>query len=150
MSDLGCFTSVGSYNIAMQSTGANPEPDVADKDFFQRLRRELERQISGYVYEVPAGAIGVLHQADEIRALLDAMRLCLVEPHWEEVNVCNSPEESWTGVGVRRMCVTMAEDEGYVLVFDPIDEEYHLAWRSEDGLGTWGVRGDGVGCFIAR
>jgi hypothetical protein len=44
----------------------------------------------------------------------------------------------------------MAEDEGYVLVFDPVDEEYHLAWRSEDGLGTWGVRGDGVGCFIAR
>jgi len=48
------------------------------------------------------------------------------------------------------MCVTMAEDEGYVLVFDPVDEQYHLAWRSENGLGTWGICGDGVGCFIAR
>lgn len=48
------------------------------------------------------------------------------------------------------MCVTMAEDEGYVLVFDPVDGQYHLAWRGEYGLGTRRVRGDGVGCFIAR
>ena len=78
------------------------------------------------------------------------MRLCLVEPHWEEANICNTPVESLTGVGTKRMCVTMAEEVGYVLVFDPVDEEYHLAWRSEHGLGTWGIRGDGVGCFIAR
>jgi len=44
----------------------------------------------------------------------------------------------------------MAEDEGYVLVFDPVDEVYHLAWRGEYGLGTWGIRGEGVECFIAR
>jgi hypothetical protein len=44
----------------------------------------------------------------------------------------------------------MAEEDGYVLIFDPIFEEYHLAFRSADGLGTWGIRGDGVGCFIAR
>jgi hypothetical protein len=134
----------------MQKAVSNLEPDAADKDFFQRLRRELDHQISGFVYEVPAGAIGSPLPADEIRAYLNSMRLCLVEPRWEEVNICNTREESWTGVGVRRMCVTMAEDEGYVLVFDPVDEQYHLAWRSEDGLGTWGVRGDGVGCFIAR
>jgi hypothetical protein len=132
----------------MQNAGANPEPDVVDKDFFQRLRRELEREISGYVYEHPAGAIGIPLQADQIRAYLDAMRPCLVEPHWEQVNICNSLEGS--SVSVRRMCVTMAEDGGYVLVFDPVDEEYHLAWRSERGLGTWGIRGDGVDCFIAR
>lgn len=129
---------------------ANPEPDAVDKDFFQRLRREIERQISAYVYEVPAGAIGTPLPAEEIRSHLDAMRLCLVEPRWEEVHIRNKPEEIKTGVGIRRMCVTMAEDEGYVLVFDPVDEEHHLAWRSEQGLGTWGVRGDAVGCFIAR
>ena len=55
------------------------------------------------------------------------MRLCLVEQHWERVNICNTSQESWTRVGVKRMCVTMAEDEGYVLVFDPVDEQYHLA-----------------------
>jgi len=78
------------------------------------------------------------------------MRLCLVEPHWEEINICNTHEEIQTGAGAKRMCVTMAEDRGYVLAFDPVDEQYHLAWRSENGLGTWGVCGDGVGCFIAR
>jgi hypothetical protein len=134
----------------MQNVGAGPEPDAVDKDFFQQLRREVERQISGYVYGVPAGAVGTPFPAGEIRTLLDAMRLYLVAPRWEEVHIRNTPEEIRTGVGVRRMCVTMAEDDGYVLVFDPVDEEYHLAWRSEHGLGTWGVKGDAVGCFLAR
>jgi hypothetical protein len=134
----------------MQKAASYPEPDASDKDFFQQLRRELDHQISGYVYEVPAGAIGSPLPADTIRDYLNSMRLCLVEPRWEEVNICNTSEESWTGVGVMRMCVTMAEDQGYVLVFDPVDDQYHLAWRSEYGLGTWGIRGDGVGCFIAR
>ena len=126
------------------------EPDAVDRDFFLRLRREVERQISEYVYEVPAGATGRPLPADEVRSHLDAMRLCLVAPRWEEVHIRNTPEEVRTGVGVRRMCVTIAEDAGYVLVFDPVDEQHHLAWRSEHGLGTWGVRGDAVGCFIAR
>lgn len=134
----------------MQNATSRPEPDAADKDFFHRLRRELENQISGYVYEIPAGAKGSPLPADVVRAYLNSMRLCLVEPHWEEANICNTPGESQTGAGVKRMCVTMAEDEGYVLVFDPVDEEYHLAWRGEYGLGTWGIRGDGVDCFIAR
>jgi hypothetical protein len=46
------------YNIAMLKAGDTSEPDAADKDFFQRLRREVERQISGYVYQVHAGAMG--------------------------------------------------------------------------------------------
>jgi hypothetical protein len=140
----------GAYNIAMQKAISNPEPDAADKDFFERLRRDLDHQISAYIYEVPADAIGTPLPADVICSYLNSMRLCLVEAHWEEVNICNTQEEIQTGVGVKRVCVTMAEDKGYVLVFDPVDEEYHLAWRSEHGLGTWGIRGDGVGCFIAR
>jgi hypothetical protein len=134
----------------MQKPVTDLGPDAADKDFFQQLRRGLEDEIAGYVYEVPADAIGKPLPADEINALLNAMRLCLVEPRWEEVNICNTPQQSWTGVGIKRMCVTMAEEKSYVLVFDPVDEQYHLAWRSEHSLGTWGVRGDGVGCFIAR
>jgi len=134
----------------MQRTNPNRSPDAADKEFLQRLRAELERQIAGYVYEYPEGAIGGPLPDDVIRTCLNSMRSCLVEPHWEEVNICNTSEESRNGLGVKRMCVTMAEDGAYVLVFDPVDEEYHLAWRGEHGLGTWGIRGDGVGCFIAR
>lgn len=134
----------------MQNSTSRPEPDAEDKDFFQQLRLELDHQIAGYGYEVPDGTLGSPLPADQIRTYLNSMRLCLVEPHWEEVNVCNTSEESSTGAGVKRMCVTMAEDDGYVLVFDPVDEQYHLAWRGVYGLGTWGIRGDGVGCFIAR
>ena len=135
------------YNVAMQRT---VESDAADRDFFQRLRRELEHEISTYVYEQPASGIGSPLSPEYIRNQLNAMRLCLVDPNWEEVNICSTLKESISGVGVRRMCVTMAEDREYVLVFDPIDEEYHLAWRIERGLCTWGIRGDGVECFIAR
>ncbi len=87
--------------------------------------------------------------AETISSYLDSMRHCLVEPDWEEANVC-TPEGVLTGTGMKRMCVTMAEEGGYVLVFDPIAEKYHLAWRSADGLGTWGISGAGVDCFIAR
>jgi len=134
----------------MQKAGADPKPDSVDKDFFQRLRRETERQISEYVYQVPAGAIGTPLPSDEIRDSLNQMRLCLTEPLWEEVHIRNTPEEIRAGEGASRMCVTMAEEEGYVIVFDPVEEDNHLAWRSEHGLGTWGVRGDAVGCFLAR
>jgi hypothetical protein len=133
----------------MQKTNVEPEPDAADRDFFQRLRGEVEREIAGYVYDHPADAIGSPLPDHVIRNDLNAMRLCLIEPRWEEVNICNSLG-NMNAKTVRRMCVTMAEDEGYVLVFDPVEEEYHLAWRGEQGLGTWGIRGDAVGCFIAR
>ena len=66
------------------------------------------------------------------------MRLCLVEQHWERVNICNTSEESWTGVGVKRMCVTMAEDEGYVLVFDPVDEQVPFSVTQRKRLGHLG------------
>jgi len=134
----------------MQERVIGDLPDPADRDFFQRLRRELDSEIARYVYELPNDAVGTPLVADEIHALLSSMRICLVEPCWEEVNICNTQQESTSGIGVRRICVTMAEDEGYVLVFDPVDQEYHLAWRSHDGLGTWGIRGGGVECFIAR
>lgn len=134
----------------MQKAISNPEPDTADKDFFQRLRRELENEISGYVYEVHPEAIGTPLSADVIRDYLNSMRLCLVEPHWEEVDLCITDLGVSPQVRANRMCVTMAEDEGFVLVFDPVDEQYHLAWRGKDGLGTFGIFGDGVDCFLAR
>jgi hypothetical protein len=133
----------------MQETSSNREPNADDRDFVQRLRRELERQIADYVYEVPEFAIGSPLPAEVIAKYLGSMRQCLVTPHWEEVNIC-TPEESVLGAGVKRRCVTMAEEDSYALIFDPLCGEYHLAWRGADGLGTWGIRGDGVECFIAR
>lgn len=44
------------------------------------------------------------------------MRQYLVAPHWEEVNIC-TPEESVLGAGVKRRCVTMAQEDSYALDF---------------------------------
>ena len=133
----------------MQEISSNRGPNADDRDFLQRLRRELDRQIADYVYELPDCAIGSPLTAEVIARYLDSMRQCLVTPHWEELNIC-TPEESVLGAGVKRRCVTMAEENSYALIFDPLYEEYHLAWRGAEGLGTWGIRGGGVECFIAR
>ena len=123
----------------MQETSSNSEPNAADAELLHRLRRDLDRQIAAYVYKCPEGAVGSPLPAETILNYLGSMRRCLVEPRWEEANIC-TPQESLTGMGVKGMCVTMAEEDSYALIFDPICEEYHLAWRSADGLGTWGVR----------
>lgn len=133
----------------MPGTSPNCESNADQEEFLQRLRRDLDRQIADYVYEAPESAIGTPLPAEVVAKYLDSMRKCLVAPHWEKVNIC-TPEESVRGVGVKRMCATMAEENSYVLIFDPLCKQYHLVWRGPDGLGTWGVRGDGVECFIAR
>lgn len=99
------------------------------------------------MYEVPESAIGNSLPAEVVAKYLDSMRECLVAPHWEEVNIC-TPEESVRGVGVKRRCVTMAEENSYALILIPYAR--NTTWRGADGLGTWGIRGDGVECFIAR
>lgn len=134
----------------MQTLTIADAMDSADNDLFQGLRRELEHDIASYVYENPENAIGTPLSADHVRALLNSMHASLVEPRWEEVNICNTSQQALAGKGVMRKCVTMAQEDGYVLVFDPVDHEYHLAWRGINGLGTWGVRGDGVDCFLSR
>jgi hypothetical protein len=126
--------------------------DATENDLFARLRREVELEISGYVYEVPPGAVGTPFSPKEIQDHLSLMRLCLVDPHWEEVEVRDTFEQIQTDVGPSRKCITIAEDEsGYVLMFDPLENSYVLAYRNKErGLGTFGIRGDAVGCFLAR
>ena len=133
----------------MQESSRRVEPSAADETLFRRLRRDLEAEIADYVYEIPQGALGNPLAPETISSYLNSMRRCLVEPYWEEAMIC-TPAESFTGTGVKRMCVAMAEENDYVLIFDPIFREYHLAFRSANGLGTWGIQGAGVDCFIAR
>lgn len=38
----------------------------------------------------------------------------------------------------------------WTVVFDPVENEFMLAVRHNDKLSTIGVRGDAVGCFMAR
>jgi hypothetical protein len=134
----------------MESEIVRPGPSAPDDEFFQKLRGDVEHQISTYIYEVAEGSLGNPLSAEQIRSYLKAMQVRLVHPRWEIVEIRNTVEEVRTGEGTKRNCVTLAEDRDYVLVFDPVDEQHHLAFRSEYGLATWGISGDAVGCFIAR
>jgi hypothetical protein len=124
--------------------------DIIDQDFFSRLRRAVEREIAEYIYTIPVGAVGTPMSTKEIADDLALMRLCLVEPRWEDVEIRDTPEEVKMDVGPKRKCVTIAEDHGYVLMFDQIENSYVLAYRQDKGLVTFGIRGDAVECFLAR
>ena len=58
----------------MQKAISNLEPDATDKDLFEKLRRELDIEISSYAYEHPAEAIGSPLSDDVIRTYLNSMR----------------------------------------------------------------------------
>jgi hypothetical protein len=125
--------------------------DPTETDLFARLRREVELQISGYRHKVSARPVGTPFSLEEINQHLSLMRRCLVDPRWEEVEIRDSFEQIQANAGLMRKCVTIAEDNhGYVLMFDPIDKSYLLAYRNGSRLGTFGVRGDAVESFLAR
>jgi hypothetical protein len=45
----------------------------------------------------------------------------------------------------------VADDlKGTILAFDPIENGFLLAVKQKDALLAIGVRGDAVGCFMAR
>jgi len=53
--------------------------------------------------------------------------------------------------GPRRKCAAIADDgKGMLLLFDPTEDSFVLAESGSKGLTTFGVRGDAVGCFLAR
>lgn len=45
---------------------------------------------------------------------------------------------------------TLRDRTGFLLVFDPVENDFMLAERHKDTLLSIGVRGDAVGCFMSR
>ncbi len=79
------------------------------------------------------------------------MRAALVAPYWADVELRDTHEQIAAAPAMSRRCVVVADDlKGTVLTFDPIENEFLLAVRREDVLLSIGVRGDAVGCFMAR
>lgn len=86
----------GGRQIGYQESISNPEPDAADKDFFHRLRPELEHEISGYAYQHPADA----------RATCEANALRVgvfrsVGRHLCKSSVKRKAQDSWARLGER-------------------------------------------------
>jgi hypothetical protein len=109
------------------------------------LRRQVEREIDEYVYQLPEGAIGNPWPAEKVEQRLRAFRSALVEPYW--ANVIDDDKRT-------KRCIVIADEKrGTLLVFEPEAQKFMLAMQSklkEGGLISFGVDGDAVGCFLAQ
>jgi len=76
---------------------------------------------------------------------LEAMRAALVVPHVARLADGRHPEDAPRDVWI------VAEDEDILLAFDPDPEgDFALVFRSAPQPGLSPIRGDAVGCFMAR
>jgi hypothetical protein len=118
----------------------------------ETLRDFVEKEIASYSYECPDTSVGNAWSAEKVAAELVVMKAALVAPYWADVEVSDTFEQvAGTVSKPRRRCAVVADDfNGTLLVFDPDENEFMLAVRQGDGLSTIGVRGDAVGCFMAR
>jgi len=117
----------------------------------EELKREIEEEINSYVYEVPDGALGRPMPDEWVKEQLTQFRKALVEPEWRNINIRDTVEQMrGEAEPVLRKCVLVADDrEGYELYFDPEENNFVLAYSGNPPT-TFNVRGDAVGCFMAR
>jgi hypothetical protein len=116
-----------------------------------QLRAEVEAELAGYIYEVPDGSIGTPWSAQRVADGLSEMREALVDPYWINVEVRDTMQQLNTKDPPLRDCIAVADDKkGIILLFDPLEASFVLAQRDSQGVSTIGVRGDAVGCFLAR
>jgi hypothetical protein len=126
----------------------NTEPNEVD---LSRLRQRVEKEIETYVYDLPDNAIGNPWSDAAIQQGLATFRASLIEPYWTEVEIRDTFAQVGMIAGPRRKCAAVADDgKGILLLFDPAEDSFVLAERGGTGLTTFGVRGDSVGCFLAR
>lgn len=114
------------------------------------LRAFVEREIERYVYSVPDGALGNPMPDEWVRGQLAEFQQALVEPKWVTIQLRDTPDQWHADPPVLRECVLIADDRnGYELYFDPDQNDFVLAYAG-DPPTTFMVRGDAVGCFMAR
>jgi hypothetical protein len=118
---------------------------------FTDLRRQIEAEIATYVYAVPDGAVGAPMPAAWVVAQLKELQSALVDPVLRVIAVKDSIEQALGRAEPElRECVLVADDhEGYELYYDPAEDNFVLAYSGSPPT-TFNVRGDAVGCFMAR
>ena len=126
--------------------------DYTNDEYLLRLRLGVETEIRDYVYEFPdKGMIGNRKPEAWVAEGLAQMRTSLVSPYWVEVEVRDTIDQIEMDIPILRKGAVVADDgKGTVLLFDPVAGEFVLAQHVATGLVTIGVRGDAVGCFLAR
>ena len=115
------------------------------------LRRTIEQEIDSYAYEHHPGAVGTPMPQEWVTNQLSAMRAALVDPVLRTIEIRDSVAQlRGEAPADVRECFLVADDkEGYELYFDPTSNDFVLAY-SGNPPSTFNVRGDAVGCFMAR
>jgi hypothetical protein len=115
------------------------------------LRRTIEQEIASYVYERNPAAQGIPLPNEWVTQQLMEMRKALVDPVLRSVEIRDSVAQlRGEAPPDIRECFLVADDrEGYELYFDPTSNDFVLAY-SGNPPSTFNVRGDAVGCFMAR
>ena len=115
------------------------------------LRRTIEQEIDSYIYERHPQAVGTPMPREWVTRQLGEMRAALVDPVLRRIQIRDSVAQirGEEPASVRE-CFLVADDKaGYELYFDPSSNDFVLAY-SGDPPSTFNVRGDAVGCFMAR
>jgi hypothetical protein len=115
------------------------------------LRQSVESEIASYTYSVHKEALGQPMSKEWVSAQLKEMLGALVDPAWRTIAIRDSVEQARGEAEPElRQCVIVADDqEGYELYYDPLAQEFVLAYSGNPPT-TFNVRGDAVGCFMAR
>jgi len=115
------------------------------------LRRTIEQEIDSYVYQRHPAAVGTPMPQEWVTQQLAEMREALVDPVLRSIEIRDSVAQlRGEAPPVVRECFLVADDkEGYELYFDPVSNDFVLAY-SGNPPSTFNVRGDAVGCFMAR
>ncbi len=140
------MSEVASYHLT-----ANMNTESTEIEFLSRLRQRVEKEIETYVYECPDDAIGKPWTDETVQKGLAQLQASIVEPYWAEVEIRDTFDQVGMIAAPLRKCVVVADDgKGMLLLFDPVEKSFVLAERGGARLITFGVRGDAVGCFLAR
>jgi len=115
------------------------------------LRRKIEQEIDSYVYQQHPTAVGAAMPQEWVTQQLAEMRAALVEPVLRLVEIRDTGAQmQGEAAPLMRECFLVADDrEGYELYFDAESNDFVLAY-SGNPPSTFNVRGDAVGCFMAR
>jgi hypothetical protein len=115
------------------------------------LRPTIEQEIDSYIYQHHPQAIGTPMPEEWVTRQLAEMRAALVEPVLRTVSIRDSLAQiRGEEVPIVRECFLVADDKaGYELYYDPTSNDFVLAYSGEPP-STFNVRGDAVGCFMAR
>jgi hypothetical protein len=115
------------------------------------LRRTIEQELDSYVYQRHPAAVGTPLPQEWVTKQLAEMRAALVDPVVRRIEIRDSVAQIRGDAPADvRECFLVADDkEGYELYFDPTSNDFVLAY-SGNPPSTFNVRGDAVGCFMAR